>query len=111
MLSLLVAEACALCVAVASASECGDWLILGGARGVENAPVDCFCSCSKISCSSLGRRGGEGPGDQAEKEGRVVLRAREMVEEEGLRAVPSAVVVVLRIILSLAVRVMSLLTV
>lgn len=29
--------------------------------GVLKAPVLCFCSFSKISCSSLGRRGGEGP--------------------------------------------------
>jgi hypothetical protein len=29
--------------------------------GCENAPVDSRCSCSKRSCSSLGRRGGAGP--------------------------------------------------
>jgi hypothetical protein len=31
--------------------------------GVLNAPVDCSCSFSKSSCSSLGRRGGDGEGD------------------------------------------------
>ena len=30
-------------------------------RGVLNAPVDCFWSFSKSSCSSFGRRGGAGP--------------------------------------------------
>lgn len=34
---------------------------VGGERGVLKAPVLCFCSASKSSCSSLGRRGGEGP--------------------------------------------------
>ena len=29
--------------------------------GVLKAPVLCFCSFSKSSCSSLGRRGGAGP--------------------------------------------------
>lgn len=44
--------------------ESGDWFICGGDRwrGVENAPVDWRCSVSKSSCSSFGRRGGEGPG-------------------------------------------------
>lgn len=32
-----------------------------------NAPVDCCCSFSKISCSSLGRRGGDGPGDHDDR--------------------------------------------
>ena len=59
--------------------ESGDWLICmrifaldnGAAAaaaasssfplGVLKAPVLCFCSFSNISCSSLGRRGGEGP--------------------------------------------------
>lgn len=35
----------------------GGWLDCG----VLNAPVLCRCSFSKSSCSSLGRRGGEGP--------------------------------------------------
>lgn len=39
----------------------GDWLIFGADRGVLKAPVDCFWRFSKISCSSFGRRGGEGP--------------------------------------------------
>jgi len=39
-----------------SAAESGDWLTLG----VLKAPVDCRWSRSKISCSSLGRRGGAG---------------------------------------------------
>lgn len=34
-------------------------------RGVLKAPVDCSCSLSKISCSSLGRRGGAGDGVHA----------------------------------------------
>lgn len=45
-------------------------------RGVLNAPVDWRWSFSKSSCSSFGRRGGEGPGDQAEREVRVVLKVR-----------------------------------
>lgn len=49
--------ACACSVGV----ESGDWLIFGGLRGVENAPVDCFCRASNISCSSLGSRGGAAP--------------------------------------------------
>jgi hypothetical protein len=49
--------------------ESGDWFIRGGcliaeageSRGVENAPVDWRWRDSKSSCSSFGRRGGEGP--------------------------------------------------
>lgn len=40
---------------------------LSGCRGVLNAPVDCCCSFSKISCSSFGRRGGDGPGDHDDR--------------------------------------------
>ena len=48
------------------------------ALGVLKAPVLAFCSCSNISCSSFGRRGGEGAvlkGEAAPWRG-VVLRAR-----------------------------------
>ena len=48
----------ALAMSVADAS--GDWLIFGGDREVENAPVDSRWSNSKSSCSSLGRRSGDG---------------------------------------------------
>lgn len=41
--------------------ESGDWFTLGVERGVEKAPVDCRWRRSKISCSSFGRRGGDGP--------------------------------------------------
>ena len=34
--------------------------------GVLNAPVLWRCRCSNMSCSSLGRRGGAGPGLKAE---------------------------------------------
>lgn len=46
--------------------------------GVEKAPpiADCFCSCSNISCSSFGRRGGAGPGDHDEWALRVVVKVR-----------------------------------
>ena len=72
----------------------GDWLTcdleedgdppVGGAgpvaevsdRGVLKAPVDWCCRRSKISCSSLGRRGGEGPGEKAKPERNEVLNAR-----------------------------------
>lgn len=42
-------------------AEAGDWLMEGVGRGCMNAPVDSFWSFSKRSCSSFGRRGGEGP--------------------------------------------------
>jgi hypothetical protein len=45
-------------------------------RGVLKAPVDCSCSFSKISCSSLGRRGGPGCGVQADGVARVVENVR-----------------------------------
>lgn len=45
-------------------------------RGVLKAPVDCSWSFSKISCSSLGRRGGAGCGVQADCVARVVVNAR-----------------------------------
>ena len=48
----------ALTMSAADAS--GDWVIFGGDRGVENAPVDSRWSDSKSSCSSLGRRSGDG---------------------------------------------------
>lgn len=50
--------------------ESGLWFIrirtsdgdgVGVSRGVLNAPVLCFWSFSKSSCSSRGRRGGAGP--------------------------------------------------
>lgn len=47
--------------AISEEVELGDWLILGDARGVEKAPVDWRWRVSKRSCSSFGRRGGEGP--------------------------------------------------
>lgn len=48
-------------------------------RGVLNAPVLAFWSFSNISCSSFGRRGGEGPrlkGEGGERRVVVVLRGR-----------------------------------
>jgi hypothetical protein len=58
-----------ICGLLAEGEESGDWLICmrmlglveGDGWGVEKAPVLCFCSFSKSSCSSLGRRGGAGP--------------------------------------------------
>ena len=42
-----------------------------------NAPVDCCCNFSKISCSSLGNLGGEGPGLNGDDESAVrVEKAR-----------------------------------
>lgn len=59
--------------------EAGDALesgeSLASALGVEKAPVDCRCRRSKISCSSLGSRGGEGP----EVKGEVVWWRVEML--------------------------------
>ena len=65
-------------------SESATGLWVGGAgsvgevleRGVLKAPVDCSCSFSKISCSSLGRRGGAGCGVQAAWIARVVENGR-----------------------------------
>ena len=69
---------------MAGVGESGDWLIcmrifglaVGASRGVEKAPVDCFCSFSKSSCSSLGRRGGAGPDLKDEVRRVDVLNAR-----------------------------------
>lgn len=47
-----------------------------GERGVLKAPVDCSWSFSKISCSSLGRRGGEGEGVQEDRLVWDVVKAR-----------------------------------
>jgi hypothetical protein len=44
--------------------------------GVLKAPVLCFCSFSKISCSSFGRRGGAGLVLNEVARGRHVLKAR-----------------------------------
>ena len=49
-----------------------------------NAPVDCCCSFSKISCSSLGSLGGEGPGFQGD-----LVGAR---DEKGRRKKPGRTV-------------------
>lgn len=71
-----------------------DCLICGGAaclcRGVENAPVDWRWRASYISCSSLGRRCGDGPEAKCgkEEEGKleddadVGLLVEENLEEE-----------------------------
>lgn len=40
---------------------CDDWLMTMVGLGVLNAPVEDCWRRSKISCSDLGRRGGEGP--------------------------------------------------
>lgn len=58
--------------------ELGDWLIWGGSRGVENAPVDWRRRLSKRSCSAFGRRGGEGP----VRKGRVESVLGSLGEEE-----------------------------
>ena len=50
-------------------------------RGVEKAPVDWAWSFSKSSCSSLGRRGGEGPGRKREEGEGVVVRRRRRNEK------------------------------
>jgi hypothetical protein len=42
-----------------------------------NAPVLCFCHCSKISCSSFGRRGGAGKGDHEVRLLKDMLNGRE----------------------------------
>lgn len=76
----------------------GDWFILArmsaeegetevgvagvaadGPRGVLKAPVLCFCRRSKISCSSLGRRGGAGESENGADGRGVVLRARNRI--------------------------------
>jgi hypothetical protein len=44
--------------------------------GCEKAPVDCFCSFSKSSCSSLGRRGGAGPPKREDEWAGEVLNVR-----------------------------------
>lgn len=46
-----------------------------------NAPVDSFCSCSKTSCSSFGRRGGAG----AFLNGLELLLSREAMAKPRLR--------------------------
>lgn len=65
------------------ASVCGDWFICARTFGVSvgfsgigvlKAPVLAFWSFSNSSCSSFGRRGGAGPGDQLVCAGEVVLR-------------------------------------
>ena len=69
-------------VTLPSESATGLWV--GGAgsvgevleRGVLKAPVDCSWSFSKISCSSLGRRGGPGCGVQAAWVARAVENGR-----------------------------------
>ena len=69
-------------VTLPSESATGLWV--GGAgsvgevleRGVLKAPVDCSWSFSKISCSSFGSRGGEGPVDQADLIAGAVVKVR-----------------------------------
>jgi len=48
---------------------------------VLKAPVDCLVSLSKISCSSLGRRGGAGPDDHADRKAGDVLMVRRAAGE------------------------------
>lgn len=69
---MLTAPDSAAFVLVKSDSEAA-----GDGLGVLKAPVDCFCSCSKISCSSFGNLGGEGPFDQADRTGMDVDKVRE----------------------------------
>lgn len=45
-------------------------------RGVLKAPVDCCWRRSKISCSSFGRRGGDGEGVQLDCAAVVALKGR-----------------------------------
>lgn len=57
-----------------------------GVLGVENAPVDVFCSSSNSSCSAAGRRGGEGPVAKAAGRNEVVLKDRGVCAAKRRRA-------------------------
>lgn len=68
----------------AAAADSCEFDSSGDCFGVLNAPVDCCWSFSKISCSSLGRRGGAGPGDQEELDLGVVEKGRRWWRDRAL---------------------------
>ena len=81
--------------------ESGDWLICmregAGSSGFgwEKAPVDCFCSFSKSSWSSFGRRGGEGPPNMEEVEVEVLNAAARRESWRGRWVMVRSIVVVI----------------